>query len=74
MLEWRMQERGLDSPELSVVATGDELPNRETAAEAKRLMMLRQVPLGRPLTSGGPAASATPRRAQLLPSSRWSPW
>lgn len=35
MLEGRMRERGLDSPELSVVATGDELPNRETAAEAK---------------------------------------
>eukprot|EP00961_Rhodomonas_salina_P261042 3527825-Rhodomonas_salina.1 len=32
MLEGRMQERGLDSPELSVITVGGELPNRETAA------------------------------------------
>eukprot|EP00961_Rhodomonas_salina_P061897 831012-Rhodomonas_salina.1 len=53
MLEGRMRERGLDSPELSVVTVGEELLNRETAAVAKRLTMLRPVPLGKPLTSDG---------------------
>eukprot|EP00961_Rhodomonas_salina_P212653 2872188-Rhodomonas_salina.1 len=53
MLEGRMQERGFDSHELSVVTAGEELPNRETAAEANRLTMLRLVPRGKPLTSDG---------------------
>ena len=53
MLEGRMRERGLDSPELSVVAVGGELPNREIAAVVRRLTTLRPVPLGRLLPSDG---------------------